>query len=182
MNHFRMMVLSLALLLPGACASVRQAPVEERQDMDTTGQPVVEPDVAPPLEEPVSDFPAGEPPVEEGQEEWVKLPDPDGTGSGEAPAQGQATSDNPAVLALLDDTDIHVSEGNTEGAAEAIERALRLEPKNPWLWHRLAALKLEQGQWRQAEALAQKSNSLSAGHPAVRKANAELIAQAKKHQ
>lgn len=180
MNHLRIIALSLALLLLGACANVRQAPVEERQDVDTTEQPVVEPEVAPPVEEPVSDFPAGEPLVEEEQEAWVQLPYPDETGNGDAPAQ--AASDNPAVLALLDDTDIHVSEGNTEGAADAIERALRLEPKNPWLWHRLAALKLEQGQWRQAEALAQKSNSLSARHPAVRKANAELIAQAKKHQ
>ena len=91
-------------------------------------------------------------------------------------------SDNPAVIALLDDTDLMISRGDPDAAAVSVERALRLEPKNPWLWHRLAVLKLAQGQWRQAAALAQKSNSLSAGRPALRRANADLIGQAEERQ
>ena len=179
--HLRIICLALAVLLLGACSSVRQAPVEERQEQATAQQAPVEPVAAPAAEQPAAEFPAGEPLVEENQEQWVQLPHPDDADETGLPAQAQRPSDNPAVLALLDDADVHVSEDNPDGAADAIERTLRLEPKNPWLWHRLAVLKLEQGNWRQAVALAQKSNSLSARHPSLRRANADLITQAKKH-
>ena len=175
----RIITFSLTVLILGACSNVRQAPVEERRDQNPAAPTAVEPAVA---EEPVAEFPAGEPLAEEEQEQWVQLPHPDDAEETAMPAPAQRPGENPAVLALLDDADVHISENNPEGAAGSIERALRLEPKNPWLWHRLAALQLEQGNWRQAVALAQKSNSLSARHPALRRANADLIARAKKYQ
>ncbi len=173
-------VFTLAALLLSACAGVREAPVEDRQSTDTAvPAPVAPPPQPADREPPAADFPAGQPLAAEDQEQWVQLPAPADADATRMPAAGQRPSENPAVLALLDDTDVHVSEGNPDAAAGSVERALRLEPKNPWLWHRLAALKFEQGLWQQAVTLAQKSNSLAARYPALRRANADLIAQAK---
>ena len=162
-------LLIAALLVCGACANVRQAPVEERQEPGTaTGLPP----------EPAAQIAPGEPVRDEGDEQWEELPGPGRAAETGIPAQPGQISENTAVLALLDDTDLSISRGNPEAAAGSLERALRLEPKNPWLWHRLALLKLGQGHRRLAVALAQKSNSLAAGYPELRRANADLIKRA----
>ena len=88
-------------------------------------------------------------------------------------------SENPAVIALLDETDFQTRQGSDEDAVNAIERAIRLEPKNPYLWYRLAVLRFKNHQWRQAVALAEKSHSLSGRHPELQKANAELVRRAR---
>ena len=164
------------LLVCGACSNVRQAPVEERQEPVQERQ---EPDRAAGLPpEPAARIAPGKPAPDEGDEQWEALPGPGGAAETGIPAQTERMSENPAVLALLDDTDLSISRGNPEAAAGSVERALRLEPKNPWLWHRLALLKLEQGHRRLAIALAQKSNSLAAGRPELRRANADLIERA----
>ena len=162
-------LLIAALLVCGACSSVRQAPVEERQEPDTAAG-------LPP--EPAAQIAPGEPVRDEGDEQWEELPGPGRAAETGTPAQPGQLSENTAVLALLDDTDLSISRGNPEAAAGSLERALRLEPKNPWLWHRLAVLKLGQGHRRLAVALAQKSNSLAAGYPELRRANADLIKRA----
>ncbi len=104
-----------------------------------------------------------------------------GTGESSTVEGPLETSNNPAVIALLDETDFNTEQGNAAGAASSLERALRLEPKNPWLWHRLAVLRFQQRRWRQAITLAEKSNSLSARRPELRNANSELIKQARQH-
>ena len=177
MNKQRSIILLIAgLVFCGACSTVQQAPVEERQeaDIDTNG--------AARTDEPATPGP------DTGDDvtgTWTELPQPGetqlpGTVETEALAEPGRISENPAVIALLDDTDLRFSQGDAEGAVSSVERALRLEPRNPWLWHRLAVLRLRQGQWRQAIALAEKSNSLSVRHPEIRKANAELIKRAEK--
>ena len=168
-------LLVAALLVCGACSNVRQAPVEDRGETAAApGPPTVSATEPVPVTEPVPGVPA----PEQDDAQWEELP-----GSAEPAPTGAAArtahmSDNPAVIALLDDTELSISRGNPEAAAGAVERALRLEPKNPWLWHRLALLKLGQGDLRLAVALAQKSNSLAAGHPELRRANADLIERA----
>ncbi len=62
-----------------------------------------------------------------------------------------------------------------------LERALRIEPRNPWLWHRLAVLRLQQGEWQQAIELASKSNTLSNEHPRLLMGNWQVISQALEH-
>jgi predicted Zn-dependent protease len=59
-----------------------------------------------------------------------------------------------------------------------VERALRLEPHNPLLWHRLAKLRLQQGQFAQAVSLAAKSNSLAGENRRLQASNWDTIAQA----
>jgi predicted Zn-dependent protease len=72
-------------------------------------------------------------------------------------------SGNRAVIALLDRAQRDNDAGRRGAADTSLERALRIEPRNPWLWHELAQLRLTQGQYAQAISLAKKSNSF-AGH------------------
>lgn len=71
-------------------------------------------------------------------------------------------SGNPAVIALLDRAQLDTDSGHREAAGAAIERGLRIEPRNAWLWYELAQLRLLQGQYAQAISLARKSISFAA--------------------
>ncbi|OGT35776.1 MAG: hypothetical protein A2W28_01715 [Gammaproteobacteria bacterium RBG_16_51_14] len=84
----------------------------------------------------------------------------------------------PAVIALLAEAEGHVMDGRSEQASASLERALRIEPKNALLWHRLAIIKMQQGQWEQAIALAGKSNALSGSDYKLQSGNWEVIAHA----
>lgn len=85
------------------------------------------------------------------------------------PPQGEATSapdesvDAPAsaTAALLDQSRRQSASGQYPQAAASVERALRIEPGNPWLWLELAQIHLASGNIRQAEANARKALSLS---------------------
>jgi predicted Zn-dependent protease len=70
------------------------------------------------------------------------------------------------------------SAGEGEQAAATLERALDIEPRNPWLWHRLAVLRLQQGFWKEALHLATKSNTLAEGNNRLLGGNWEVIARA----
>jgi cytochrome c-type biogenesis protein CcmH/NrfG len=59
-----------------------------------------------------------------------------------------------------------------------LERALRIDPQDPYSWHRLATLRLRQGRADQAEALARKSNLLAGEDPALRARNWKIVAVA----
>lgn len=52
-------------------------------------------------------------------------------------------------------------QGQMSRAESFLERAIRIEPKNPLLWHYLAKLHLYQGHYQRAEGLAAKSISLA---------------------
>jgi predicted Zn-dependent protease len=80
---------------------------------------------------------------------------------------------------LLDTAEKRASAGQLDSAAATLERALRLEPQNPVLWHRLARLRLQQGQFAQAANLAAKSNALAGNNRSLQASNWETIAQAR---
>lgn len=88
-------------------------------------------------------------------------------------------SNNRAVIALLDRADMDFSGGKREAAGAALERALRIEPRNPWLWHQLAQVRLSQGQYAQAITLAKKSNSFSGKQHRLQADNWQLIGQSR---
>jgi Tfp pilus assembly protein PilF len=88
-------------------------------------------------------------------------------------------SDNSAVLALVDGARADATAGKFGTAAASIERALRIEPKNPYLWHELARIHFQQGDWVQAESHAARSNSFAGGNKPLRAANWRLIAEAR---
>ncbi|MEZ5584600.1 MAG: tetratricopeptide repeat protein [Candidatus Competibacteraceae bacterium] len=83
---------------------------------------------------------------------------------------------NQAVVALLDSAANYVDGGEWDKAGAALERALRIEPKNAGIWHDLAQIRLQQRQYQQAESLAAKSNSLSGTNNNIKARNWRLIA------
>ncbi len=72
-----------------------------------------------------------------------------------------------------------VAAGRLANAAASLERALRIEPRNPRLWHELARVRLLQGDRVQAETLAARSNTYAAGDAELRAANQRLIEDAR---
>lgn len=101
-----------------------------------------------------------------------------------APGQGQAEgapSAFPAVEALLEAARAAGAQGEGERAAALLERALRIAPRDAWVWHRLAVLRLQQRAWRSAEDFALRSNALSA-EPRLLAGNWEVIARARAEQ
>lgn len=100
---------------------------------------------------------------------------PGGAGQGAR----KAVSDTPAVVALADRASQAMSAGHPEAAAASLERALRLEPRNPRLWYRLARVRLAQHRNPDAGSLASKAVSLS-GEPALTAAAWRVVAAARR--
>jgi Tfp pilus assembly protein PilF len=84
-----------------------------------------------------------------------------------------------AVAGLMDSARADTASGNLAGAAASLERALRIEPRNPRLWHELARVRLKQGQFAQAESVAARSNSWAGDDRMLRAENWRLIAQSR---
>ena len=84
---------------------------------------------------------------------------------------------NPAVVALLNDANRASTSGQHDRAAASIERALSIEPRSAWLWHRLALARLQQGNLGQAASLAAKSNSLAGADRRLQADNWRIIAE-----
>jgi len=69
--------------------------------------------------------------------------------------------------------------GRLANAAASLERALRIEPRNPRLWQELSRVRLSQRDYVQAESCAARSNSWAGSDDALRADNWRLIAQAR---
>ena len=85
-----------------------------------------------------------------------------------------------AVISLVKSARAALDEGRTDKAGASLERAMRIEPRNPWVWQALAGLHLVTQQAEQAEAEAKKSTSLSRRNPYIEVENWRLIAEARK--
>jgi Tfp pilus assembly protein PilF len=90
-----------------------------------------------------------------------------------------AHAENPAIASLMDGARADAAAGRLGNAAATLERALRIEPRNPRLWQELARVRLKQGDYAQAESTAARSNSWAGGDSALRTDNWRLIAQAR---
>lgn len=167
------------LLLIAGCAGAPAPIVDATED-----EPVVE--TAAPVETSVPETPP--PDAEEAR--TFALPDDaqavidpstpvDGTAPTEPPpaVEAPARTTSPAVVALVDAAAAQANSGDAEQAAATLERALRIEPSNPALWHRLAVLRMQQEQYEQAMELAMRSNSLAHGDPALLEANRRVLEQ-----
>jgi Tfp pilus assembly protein PilF len=88
--------------------------------------------------------------------------------------------ENIAVAGLMDSARADTAAGNLASAAASLERALRIEPRNPRLWHELARVRLKQGQYAQAESVAARSNSWAGEDKALRAENWRLIAESRR--
>jgi len=88
-------------------------------------------------------------------------------------------SENVAVAGLMQGARTDADAGRLPNAAASLERALRIEPRNPRLWQELARVRLKQGEYAQAESTAARSNSWAGGDNGLRAENWRLIAEAR---
>ena len=86
---------------------------------------------------------------------------------------------NPAIVALLDNADQYTAAGQSKRAVASLERAIRIDPKNPVLWNKLGYLHLQEKNWVQAIAMAKKSNVLAAHDRTLQAKNWLIIAKAR---
>jgi len=101
------------------------------------------------------------------------------------PAQPPATSVAPmggAVKSLVSQADAKYLAGDLTGAASLLERAVRVEPRHPLPWNRLARVRLAQSSFGLAEELAKKSNALAGGDRALQRDNWQMISEARRAQ
>lgn len=84
-----------------------------------------------------------------------------------------------AVAGLMESARADTAAGRLPNAAATLERALRIEPRNPRLWQELARVRLQQGQYAQAENVAVRSNSWAGDDKALRAENWRLIAESR---
>lgn len=101
------------------------------------------------------------------------------TDSAPAPAPPAARAESVAIAGLLDGARADAASGRLANAAASLERALRIEPRNPRLWQELARVRLKQGEYAQAESTAARSNSWAGGDSSLRAENWRIIAQAR---
>ena len=99
-----------------------------------------------------------------------------------SPAPASRGEQPAAVVALLDRAEQQANTGDLDAAAVTLERAIRIDPRNPVLWHHLATVRLAEGESLEAEQLAVKSNSLAAGNHSLQARNWELIAQSRHYR
>jgi predicted Zn-dependent protease len=83
-------------------------------------------------------------------------------------------------VALLGHAERQANDGDLRAAAMTLERAIRIDPRNPVLWHHLASVRLAEGNADQAEGLAKKSNALAAGNYPLQARNWGLIAESRR--
>lgn len=110
----------------------------------------------------------------------VSILKPDDNINGDTSAITKPSS--PAVLALITEADNNTKAGDFESAVATIERALRIDPRNPALTYKLATVRLKQSKPRLAEDLAKKAALLSANDRMLKKQVWLLISEARRQQ
>lgn len=113
-------------------------------------------------------------PVEEAQPTPRIDPIPEVPAAPEAPAPTA-----PAALALAAQSEQALAAGDLRVAGLQLERALRIAPRDPGLWNRLAQVRLQQGEFQQAERMAERSLQLGPADSRLALANWRLIAAAR---
>ena len=88
-------------------------------------------------------------------------------------------AESPAIASLMDSARADAIAGRIANAAASLERAVRIEPRNPRLWQQLARVRILQSDYVQAESCAARSNSWAGSDDALRADNWRLIAQAR---
>lgn len=153
-----------ALVVLAACAAPPPAPVEQPPGAPTPPPGVPAPSPGVPTPEATVPAPgAPQPPIE----------------ARPLPEAKPAPKENVAVAGLMESARSDAAAGRFPNAAASLERALRLEPRNPRLWQELARVRLKQGDFVQAENLAARSNSYAGADSGLRAENARIIEQAR---
>lgn len=83
-----------------------------------------------------------------------------------------------AAKSLLEKAESQQQAGDLNGAASTLERAVRIDSRNPLLWNRLANVRLEQGHSDLAVEFASKSSEFAGSDEALKQNNARIIDKA----
>ena len=158
--------LAVTLLAAAWLAGCAWAPLEEEAPAPDVSQP--EAGARPTLPSEPRTMPA---PERERSARPMPLPTP-------APEPLPPPSYHPAGDALVEQARREVLLGNDALAGSTLERALRIDGNNPWIWIELGHLRLAAGQRAAAESMARKALSLSTRDPGARGAAASLLQQA----
>ncbi|MBT8142498.1 MAG: hypothetical protein HKN88_08840 [Gammaproteobacteria bacterium] len=149
----RLLLVTALLLLP-ACASNWPDPYKKPEPRAISApQPV--PEAVPELEPPMV--------------ETIPLPD-EGVISAPVPQENapapppviEAEPEMAAIVALRGQAADSMAAGQTAQAAATIERALRIQPRNPVLWLDLAAIRFAEQEFVQTEELAKRALTYAA--------------------
>ncbi|POA18755.1 hypothetical protein C1886_15530 [Pseudomonas sp. FW300-N1A1] len=93
-----------------------------------------------------------------------------------------ASQSNSASTTLIETASRQYENGQLDQAAATLERALHIQPNNPATLHYLGVLRLQQGQYQQAETLAARSNMRVGRNVELRNRNFQLIQAAQQAQ
>lgn len=93
-------------------------------------------------------------------------------------ASTSATS--PAVKGLLNQAKVAMANNENSSAVGKLERALRIEPRNPTVWHQLAKAHFNEGKDGSAISMAKKSNLYVNDNSPLERMNWQLIKTASK--
>lgn len=88
----------------------------------------------------------------------------------------------PAVVALISESDRSRNSGDLDAAVVVMERALRIDSRNPTLTYKLAQLRIKQNKPQLAEELAGKAALLAGGDLELKRKSWLLIAEARQMQ
>jgi len=83
---------------------------------------------------------------------------------------------SPASRTLVTQAQAQRKKGDLPGATVSLERALRIEPRNPLLWLEMGRLRMDQHNYLQAENMGRKALSMSVGDDSTQSAAWRLIA------
>jgi Flp pilus assembly protein TadD len=95
-----------------------------------------------------------------------------------APAPDPVPGYHPASEALVEQARREALLGDQARAGATLERALRIDADNPWIWIELGHLRLEAGHVAAAQSMARKALSLSSRDTGAREAAGQLLQQA----
>ncbi|WP_169577538.1 tetratricopeptide repeat protein [Sinimarinibacterium sp. CAU 1509] len=95
------------------------------------------------------------------------------------PPQTAEAVSGEAVTALMRQARAALDAGHPDQAASSLERAIRIEPRNAFVWSLLGKTYLAQDNFVQAENVCSKSNALARGNPYVQLDNWRTIRAAR---
>ena len=110
----------------------------------------------------------------------AQLPGTSGTVGSQEPAPVTETVGSQAAsptAALLEQGRRQSADGDYDQAIASLERALRIEPANPWLWLELAQIHRSAGNERQADGHARKALSLAGSDRAAEQAARRFLGE-----
>jgi|GEM_PF-3135995 len=89
----------------------------------------------------------------------------------------ESVSENPALLGLYEQAQASLDAGDTEAARAKIERALRIESDNPYLWLQLAQIGFIEEDYPVAREMAKRARNFAVGQPALAEKIEDFINQ-----